>query len=145
MAYRLTFFCRSGEKDGPSALATFLSKLTETGDPVLVKRPAAGYADEVNVCELATGNGSAVPTSGWLILHFSAGIENNAQRVIHASPDDEHGIWGSDLLAELTLTGNTTDWPLVNRIWALLITLWSAIAWDEMSGFEANDDAPEPA
>ena len=106
MAYRLIFFCRSGEKDGLSALATFLSKLTKTGDLVLVKRPAADYAGEVNVCELATGNGSAMPTSGWVILHFSAGIETNAQRVIHASPDDEHGVWGSDLLAELTLTGN---------------------------------------
>jgi hypothetical protein len=64
--------------------------------------------------------------------------------VISASPDNEYGIWGSDLLAELILAGNATDWPLVNRTWAVLISLWSAIAWDEMSGFEANKDAPEP-
>jgi hypothetical protein len=62
--------------------------------------------------------------------------------VIHASPNDEYGIWGSDLRAELILTGNDTDWPLVNRIWSALLTLWSAIAWDEMSGFEVNKDAP---
>lgn len=73
------------------------------------------------------------------------GVEYNAESVIRASPNDECGIWGSDLRAELTLTGNDTDWPLVNRIWAVLITLWSAIAWDEMSGFEANNDAPRPA
>jgi len=144
MAYQLTFFCRSGEENGSSALATFLSKLTQTGDPVLVQRHAADYVDKVDVCELATDNGSANPASGWLILQVSVGTEYNAQSVIHASPNDEHGIWGSDLLAELTLTGNTTDWPLVNRIWAALVTLWSAIAWDEMSGFEANKDAPEP-
>lgn len=144
MAYHLTFFCRSGEENPSSALATFLSKLAQTGDPVLVRRCAGDYVDEVGVCELATDNGSAVPKSGWLILQFSGGTECNAQSVISASPNDEHGIWGSDLLVELILTGNTTDWPLVNRIWAVLITLWSAIAWDEMSRFEANKDAPEP-
>jgi hypothetical protein len=142
MAYHLTCFCCGGEENPSSALATFLSKLTETGDPMLIKRHEADYVDEVGVCELATDNGSGMPTAGWLILQFSVGIEYNAQSVISASPDDEHGIWGSDLLAELILSG-TTDWPLVNRIWAVLITLWSAIAWDEMSGFEANKDAPE--
>ena len=144
MAYHLTFFCRSGEENPSSALAAFLAKLTETGDPVLIERPARDYVDEVGVCELATGNGSGMPASGWLLLQFSVGIKYNAQSVIGASPDDEHGIWGSDLMAELILSG-TTDWPLVNRVWAVLITLWSAIAWDEMSGFEASKDAPEPA
>ena len=144
MAYHLTFFCRSGEENPSSALAAFLAKLTETGDPVLIERPARDYVDEVGVCELATDNGSGMPASGWLLLQFSVGIKYNAQSVIGASPDDEHGIWGSDLMAELILSG-TTDWPLVNRVWAVLITLWSAIARDEMSGFEANKDAPEPA
>ncbi len=32
-----------------------LSKLTETGDPVLIRHDAAGYVDEVDVCELTTG------------------------------------------------------------------------------------------
>jgi hypothetical protein len=81
MAYHLTFFCRSGEENGSSALATFLSKLTETGDPVLIERSAADYADQVDVCELATDNGSAMPASGWLILQFSVGIEYNAMCV----------------------------------------------------------------
>jgi hypothetical protein len=35
MPYQLTFFRRSEEENGSSALAAFLSKLTETGDPVL--------------------------------------------------------------------------------------------------------------
>ncbi|MCW2913377.1 MAG: hypothetical protein JWN52_1445, partial [Actinomycetia bacterium] len=34
---------------------------------------------------------------------------------------------GIDLRAELTLSGDT-DWPLVERIWATLVTLWSAVA-----------------
>jgi hypothetical protein len=134
----------SGQEKGSSALASFLSKLTETGDPVLIKRPAANYAHEVDVCELATDNGSGRPQAG-LVLQFSAGVRYNAMSVISASPNDECGIWGSDLQAELILTGTNTDWPLVNRIWAVLVTLWSAIAWDEMSGFEVNKDAPGPA
>jgi hypothetical protein len=86
-----------------------------------------------------------MPAAGWLTLQFSVGVKYNAESVIGASPDGEHGIWGSDLLAELTLSGNDTDWPLVERIWAALAALWSAIAWDEMSGFEANNDVLGPA
>jgi hypothetical protein len=142
VAYSLTFFCRSGQENGSTALASFLAKLTEAGDRVLIRRPAADYADQVDACELATDNGSGMPAAGWLVLQFQVGVRYNADSVIRADPDDERGIWGSDLQAELLLTGSDTDWPLVNRIWALLITLWQAIAWDEMSGFEADKDAP---
>ena len=83
-----------------------------------------------------------MPAAAWLVLQFQVGVRYNADSVIRADPDDERGIWGSDLQAELLLTGSDTDWPLVNRIWALLVTLWQAIAWDEMSGFEADKDAP---
>jgi hypothetical protein len=142
VAYHLTFFCRSGQDNGPAALASFLSNLTETGDPVLINHPAADYVDKVDGCELATDNGSGMPAAGRLILEFSVGVRYNAESVISASPDGEYGIWGSDLLAELTLTGDSTDWPLVNRIWTVLVTLWSAVAWDEMSGFEISKDVP---
>lgn len=138
MAYYLTFFCRSGEEDDSSALATFLSKRVIP----YWSGPAADYS---GVCELATGDGSATPTADWLTLQFSVGTRHIADSVIGASPNDEHGIWGSDLRAELILSGNAADWPLVYRIWAVLITLWSATAWDEMSGFEINKGAPEPA
>ena len=142
VAYYLTFFCRSGQESGSSALARFLAKLAETGDPVLIRRSGTDYVDEVDVCELATDDGSGIPAAGWIVLQFSVGVKYNAKSVISASPNDEYGIWGSDLQAELILSGNKTDWPLVKRIWAVLVTLWSAIAWDEMSGFEVNKDAP---
>ena len=145
VAYRLTFFCRSGTENGSSALARFLSKLTETGDPVLIRHDATDGVDQVDACELATDNGSGMPAAGWLILEFSVGVEYNAQIVISTDPDDEHGIWGCDLQAELTLSGNDTDWPLVERVWAALAALWSTIAWDEMSGFEADNDPLGPA
>ncbi len=144
MAYYLTFFCRSGQENGSSALETFLSKLAETGVPVLARRLAGDYGDEVDVCEMATDNGSGMPAAGWLVLQFSVGVEYNAQSVISASPNGECGIWGSDLQAELILTGDSADWPLVSRIWAVLVALWSAVAWDEMSGFEVNKDALGP-
>lgn len=145
VAYCLTFFCRSGEVNGSSARAAFLSKLTETGDAVLIRHGAAGYADEVDACELATDDGSGTAAAGWLLLQFSVGIEHSAQSVIHASPSGEDGTWGSDLVAELTLLGATCDWPLMQRVWTALVALWSAIAWDEMSGFDANNDRLGPA
>jgi hypothetical protein len=89
-------------------------------------------------------NGSGERVAGRLIFEISVGVEYNAEGVIHASPNDEYGIWGSDLRAELILSGET-DWLLVERIWSTLTTLWSAVAWDEMSGFEINKDAPKLA
>lgn len=139
VAYSLTFFCRSGELTGSSALATFLAKLTDAGDPLLIRHDAVDRIDEVDACELASDNGSGAAASGWLLLQFSVGVEYNAPSVIGASPSGEYGIWGSDLVAELILSG-VTDWPLVKRIWAALAALWSAIAWDEMSGFDVNKD-----
>jgi hypothetical protein len=115
VAYYLTFFCRSGEENGSSAMARFLSELPETGGPVLVKHSAADYVDEVDVCRLATDNGSGAPEAGWVVLELSVGVEYNAQSVLRASPYDERGIWGSDLRAVLTLTGSNTDWPLAKR------------------------------
>jgi hypothetical protein len=57
VAYLLTFFCRAGEANGSSALATVLAKLTETGGPVLVKRDAVDRPEQVDVCELASHDG----------------------------------------------------------------------------------------
>jgi hypothetical protein len=144
VAYVLSFFCQSGESNGSSALATFLAKLTGTGDPVLVRRDTADRMDEVDVCELASDNGTGAAAAGWLLLQFSVGIDYNARSVIAASPSGEGGTWGSDLVAELILSGDT-DWSLVKRIWAALAVLWSAIAWDEMSGFDINKDPFGPA
>ena len=97
---------------------------------MLIRRSAGDYADLVDACELATDNGSGMPAAGWLVLQFQVGVRYNADSVIRADPDDERGIWGSDLQAELLLTRSDPDWRLVNRIWALLVTLWQAIAWE---------------
>ncbi|GAB2824135.1 hypothetical protein GCM10022221_22720 [Actinocorallia aurea] len=43
----------------------------------------------------------------------------------------------------LILSG-ATDWPLVHRLWAALATLWSAVAWDEQSGFALDKPTPTP-
>ncbi|MFI6745290.1 hypothetical protein ACIBI3_03750 [Actinomadura luteofluorescens] len=43
---------------------------------------------------------------------------------------------------QLTLSGDTA-WELVNRLWLTLAHLWSAIAWDEMFGFDIKPDAPK--
>jgi hypothetical protein len=57
-----------------------------------------------------------------------------AEFAIDADPDDAHGVWGSDLMALVTLTGDNPDWPLVERIRATLDALWSPITRDEPSG-----------
>ncbi len=42
--------------------------------------------------------------------------ERRALSVIAASPDDEWGIRGGDLLAAVTLSGDNPDWPLLHRM-----------------------------
>jgi hypothetical protein len=141
VAYYLTFFCRSGEENGSSALARLLSRLQETGPPVLVERRTGRDVDEVAVCGVATDNGAGAAMAGQVTLELSVGVRFIADCVIEASPDDARGVWGSDLRAQLTLSGET-DWALVERVWSALIDLWGAVAWDEMSGFEINESAP---
>lgn len=143
MAYSLYFYCQAGdEENGSSALARFLARLAESGSPLLVEQRKGDYIDEVAVCELATDDGSGKPVAGWLIFQLTVGVQLIAEYVIGVDPDDEQGIWGSQLHAEIIMSGNADDWALVKRIWTTLIDLWSAVAWDGMSGFEINEDAP---
>ncbi|ALV35163.1 hypothetical protein AS200_26260 [Streptomyces sp. CdTB01] len=62
-----------------------------------------------------------------LTLELHAGVAEIAESVIAASPNDEQGIWGCDLLATLTLSGDNPDWALAHRIWAAAVSLWGAV------------------
>nr|WSX75959.1 hypothetical protein OH826_20160 [Streptomyces sp. NBC_00899] len=141
MAYQLTFFCRSDEENGQAAVSRVLDELLPAGD-LLVAQRSGPFVDEVAVCSLATRGPAGDPTADWLALELHVGVEWIAESVIAASPGDEQGIWGCDLLATVTLTGDTPDWSLANRIWKALLHLWSATPWDEMSGFEIAKSMP---
>ncbi|MFD4656119.1 hypothetical protein ACFWP2_10880 [Kitasatospora sp. NPDC058444] len=141
MAYRLTFFCRSGEETGLAAVSRLLDELLPAGALLMTER-SGPFVDEVAVCSLATRGPAGSPVADWLTLEVQVGVAWIAESVIAASPDDEHGIWGCDLLATVTLSGNAPDWPLVDRIWTALVHLWDATPWDEMSGFGIARDRP---
>ncbi|MEU6339812.1 hypothetical protein ABZ883_02475 [Streptomyces sp. NPDC046977] len=142
MAYQLSFFCRSGEERGDEALDRLLDRLLETGEG-LTGEWQGPYGDSVAAFRLGTrssvGDG---PVADLLTLEVHVGVAEIADSVTAASPDDAEGIWGCDLLAVVTLSGSDTDWPLVNRIWAAVVGLWGAVAWDESSGFGIAVSAP---
>ncbi|MEE1783814.1 hypothetical protein PUR71_12980 [Streptomyces sp. SP17BM10] len=71
------------------------------------------FVDEVAVCSTATRGTAGDPVADWPTLEVQAGVSWIAESVIAASPDDEHGIWGCDLLATVTLIGDNPDWTLV--------------------------------
>ncbi|MFI6743790.1 hypothetical protein ACIBI9_63925 [Nonomuraea sp. NPDC050451] len=142
VAYCLTFYCRSGEEEGSSAMIQFLEALTSEDDRLLVECGTGDYLDQVAVCRLATDDGDGRPVADWLTLQLAVGVEYIAEHVIEKSPDDEHGIGGSDLEAEITLSGSSPDWSLVERIWTTLARRWLAVPWDEMSGFDVAVDGP---
>ncbi|MGW2932792.1 hypothetical protein ACWDA7_13210 [Streptomyces sp. NPDC001156] len=117
MAYQLSFFCRSGEDRGDEALDRLLHYLLESGDRLVGE---------------------------WLLtLEVHVGVAEIAESVITASPNDEQGIWGCDLLATVTLSGDNPDWALLHRIWAAVVSLWGAVPWDESSGFEIAAGMPQ--
>jgi hypothetical protein len=135
MAYQLMFFCRADEENADDAISRLLDELLSVGEP-LFGESLPGIADEVAAYSLATMGPAGRPVADLLTLEVHVGVAWIADSVIHASPDDEQGIWGCDLLATVTLGGDAPDWSLVNRIWTALVRLWSATPWDEMSGFE---------
>ncbi|MFE4695483.1 hypothetical protein ACFRIC_00185 [Streptomyces sp. NPDC056738] len=136
MAYRLSFFCRSGEERGDEALDRLLDHLLEGGGG-LWGEWLGPFEDWVAAFRLGTGSSDGLgAVADLLTLEVHVGVAEIAERVIDASPDDEWGIWGSDLLATVTLSGDNPDWALVHRIWAAVADLWGAVPWDESSGFE---------
>ncbi|MFJ8621998.1 hypothetical protein ACIRD3_04050 [Kitasatospora sp. NPDC093550] len=141
MAYQLMFFCRSDEENGQAAVSRLLNELLPAGD-LLVTERSGPFVAEVAVCSLATRGPAGKPVADWLTLEVHVGVAWIAESVIAASPDDEHGIWGCDLLATVTLSGDNPDWTLVSRLWTALARLWSATPWDEMSGFAIAESVP---
>ncbi|MFJ8104492.1 hypothetical protein [Streptomyces sp. NPDC096132] len=143
MVYRLSFFCRSGEVRGDEALDRLLDHLLENGDR-LVGEWLGPFEDSVAAFRLGTGSSdSDSPVADLLTLEMHVGVAEIAESVIAASPDDERGIWGCDLLATVTLNGDNPDWALVQRIRAALVSLWGAVPWDESSGFEIAARTPQ--
>ncbi|MGW7383372.1 hypothetical protein [Streptomyces sp. NPDC054794] len=101
------------------------------------------FKDSVAALRLGTGSSdSDRPVANLLTLKVHVGVAEIAESVIAASPNDEQGIWG-DLLATATLSGDNPDWPLVQRIWDTVVSLWGAVPWDESSGFEIAARTPQ--
>ncbi|MER6227530.1 hypothetical protein ABT189_44485 [Streptomyces sp900105755] len=141
MAYQLSFFCRSGEDRGDEALDRLLDYLLESGDR-LVGEWLGPLQDSVAAFRLGTGSSDS-PVADLLTLEIHVGVAEIAESVIAASPNDERGIWGCDLLATIALSGDNPDWALVHRIWAAVVNLWGAVPWDEPSGFEIAEGTPQ--
>jgi hypothetical protein len=142
MVYRLRFFCRAGEIGAEEAVARLLDELLVTGDPLLGEW-SGPFGDSVAACSLATRGPDGTARADWLTIEVHVGVDQIANTVIHADPDCDKGVWGCDLLAEISLSGDNPDWELVNRIWSAAASRWSAVAWDEMSGFDIQSSAPE--
>jgi hypothetical protein len=139
MVYRLSFFGRCGEQTAQDVIGRLLDEVLADGAPILgeVRGPVASV-DEIAAYRLATMTREREAAADWLTLEVHTGVGHNAETVIGVDPDAEHGIWGSDLYAVISLSGGDPDWALVDRIWSALERLWSAVAWDEQSGFDLS-------
>jgi hypothetical protein len=117
VVYRLSFFGRAGEIAAEEAIARLLDEVAGTGDRVLGQW-LGPYGDSVAACSLATGGPDREARADWLYFEVHVGVAAIADSVIHADPDCSHGVWGCDLMATISLSGNDPDWALVDRIWS---------------------------
>ncbi|WP_157436698.1 hypothetical protein [Actinospica robiniae] len=124
-------------------IGLLLDELLADGAPVLgeVRSPVTPV-DEIAAYRLATMTHERAAAADWLSLEVHTGVAHNAETVIFADPDAEHGIWGGDLYAMISLGSGDPDWALVERIWSALERLWSVVAWDEHSGFDLSRGTP---
>lgn len=153
MAYQLSFFCRAGEETGAAAMDRVLDELLEDGplygEFISSPLPAPGHWEGPEQEAIASFRLAASPegvgrTSDDLLLEIRVGVRFIAETVMAADLNDEHGVWGSDLLAVITLSGDRPDWALVERIWTSLEDLWSVVPWDETSGFDVAAETRRP-
>ncbi|MBR7825117.1 hypothetical protein KDK95_02275 [Actinospica sp. MGRD01-02] len=143
MVYRLSFFGRCGEQNAQDAIGRLLDEVLTDGASVLAEVCGPVMpVDEVAAYRLATRTPEGMAEGDRLTLEVHLGVAHNAEVVIRIDPDDARGIWGSDLYAVISLSGGHPDWVLVDRIWAALERLWSAVAWDEQSGFDLSRGIP---
>ena len=142
MAYQLTFFCGGvGEDTGAGAVDRMLAAMPENGPPLFAEMLGTP-GEPTQALWLSTRAGGEAFDS--LLLEMRVGVRPNAEHVIAVDPDDEHGVWGSDLVVVLTLSGERTDWALVDRVWTALASLGAVVPWDEMSGFEHASEPRQP-
>ncbi|TYB49310.1 hypothetical protein [Actinomadura chibensis] len=154
MAYQLSFFCRADEENGAAAMDRVLDALLEDGSGLYgeyIGPPRPGPVqwegpeqEAIAAFRLATSPEGPERLFDDLLLEIHVGVRFIAETVIAADPDDEHGVWGSDLLAIITLSGERPDWALVERIWTIVESVWSAVPWDETSGFDVAQKTRRP-
>ncbi|MBE1533523.1 hypothetical protein [Actinomadura algeriensis] len=154
MTYRLVFFCKGAQEETAAvAMDRVLDTLLEDG-PLSgeyrgppVPRPGEWPElenDAVHAFKLVTATDKGKPAPDHLLFEIHAGMRFIAEDVMAADPDDDHGVWGSELMAVITLSGARPDWPLVDRIWTALETHWSTVPWDETSGFALASETHRP-
>jgi hypothetical protein len=125
-------------ENGPALLGTYL------GPPEPQPGRSGPETEAVHRFWLTTGTESEEPAADHLLLEISVGMRFIAENVLAADPNDDHGVWGSDLMAVITLSGDRPDWPLVDRIWSALEGLWPTVPWDGMSGFAIAAETERP-
>jgi hypothetical protein len=136
MAYRITFYCKSGNVAPQQARDRVVA---ESGD-------LAGI--ELYAAEHGTGDGWADATIGSTVESAEQGnvhmglhtAQSFVRRMVEALSVEgaTRGVSESDMVVILTLSGKDIDWPAVRGAWDSMSKLWQAIPYDDGSGFDVS-------
>jgi hypothetical protein len=130
----------AGAKDAEQAFGEVLDEVLATGGP-LYGEARDEFSDEVAGMRLTPVPIEEIEeseTDGHLTFAVHVGVAFNAEHIIARDPDDEHGIWGSDLRVEAVAREAGPSWSLVNRIWTAMERRWPTVVWEQEAGFAVS-------
>jgi hypothetical protein len=134
MAHHIDFFCRTGISRADTAFDVFVQSLSAGATEVETSATGVGIANmSWDIARVRDQEGRAGES---ISVTFLTGSEllTAVLKQVTGEPGGER-VLGTDLLVQLILVGDV-DWTLFSDIRSILTDLWSAVPYDETSGFD---------
>lgn len=135
VSYNITFYCHSNATRPGEAIDQIAAWTASQGVGLQLATRASG----VGWAEASIGlsDSSAADGSVRLEVHNAPSLVGDMVKQV-SSEDSSKRLAAADLVAILTLSGDEIEWEAVRGTWLALEALWSAIPYDDGSGFGAT-------
>jgi hypothetical protein len=135
MTYSITFLCSTGGADPGQILESAICAARQDGPQLAIVEQTNG--DDWTESGIIAVDGVADPSA--IRLEVRGPSKLTVDVVSQYAEEAEAGRLDSvDSVATLTLSGEDIDWRIVKKLWQAFESQWSAIPYDETSGFETS-------
>ena len=137
MTYNINFYCASGGVSPGEAVDLLVDSFSSQGLPVFIDDRAYGEG----WASISLGSTESVAVAGDTRIEFHSNPAIVQSSVSQVAAEDNFGrIKGVDSLLILTLSGGGIDLPVVRALWGSVTSLWNAVPYDDVSGFDATEE-----